>query len=50
MPRNEHLTADELKVLTLKEWAKLNGFSWMPYRHAARGWGKPTPASVSTTR
>jgi predicted DNA-binding transcriptional regulator AlpA len=29
MPRHEHLTADELKVLTLKEWATLNGFSFM---------------------
>jgi hypothetical protein len=28
----EHLTADELKVLTLREWAKLNSLSFQTAR------------------
>ena len=28
MPRHEHLTTDELKVLTLREWANLNSLSF----------------------
>jgi predicted DNA-binding transcriptional regulator AlpA len=36
----EHLTADELRVLTVKECAQLNGISWMTLKRLiARGDG-----------
>ena len=28
MPKHEHLTTEELKVLTLREWANLNSLSF----------------------
>ena len=45
MPRhvNENLTAEQLRVLTLREWAALNGFSFMTgKRLIARGDGPVT--------
>ena len=47
---NEHLTVDDLKVLTLKEWAVLNNFSFMTgKRLIARGEG-PTTIQLSPRR
>ena len=52
MARNvtEHLTAEDQRVLTLKEWAALNGFSFMTgKRLIARGEG-PTTIQLSARR
>ena len=44
MPRTaEHYTADDLKVLTLREWAKLNSISFATAKRIfARGEGPQT--------
>jgi predicted DNA-binding transcriptional regulator AlpA len=47
---HEHLTAEELRVLSLKEWAALCGFSFMTgKRLLARGEG-PTTIQLSPRR
>ena len=40
---HEHLTADQLKVLTVKEWAALNGFCLMTAMKIVPGQGDPKP-------
>lgn len=51
MPRHhEHLTADELKVLTLKEWAALNGFSLMTGKRLIAGGEGPRIIQLSPRR
>jgi predicted DNA-binding transcriptional regulator AlpA len=47
---NEHLNAEDQRVLTLKEWARLNGFSFMTgKRLMARGEG-PVTIQLSARR
>jgi predicted DNA-binding transcriptional regulator AlpA len=47
---NEHLTADELRVLSVKECAALNNLSWMTFkRMIARGDG-PQIVQLSARR
>ena len=51
MPRRqEHLTADEVKVLTLREWAKLNGFSFMTAKRLFKRGEGPTTIQLSPRR
>jgi hypothetical protein len=42
LPKHEHLTADELRVLTLRDWCKLNSLSFATgKRILASGEGPP---------
>jgi hypothetical protein len=52
MPRkkNEHLTADDLKVLTKREWAKLMSLSWETARHLIMAGKGPPLIQLSTRR
>jgi len=46
----QHFTADELKVLTLKEWAKLNGMSWMTAKRLFAAGEGPKTIQLSARR
>jgi predicted DNA-binding transcriptional regulator AlpA len=52
MPRHvtEHLTQEDQRVLSLKEWAKLNGFSWMTGKRLIAAGEGPTVLQLSPRR
>jgi predicted DNA-binding transcriptional regulator AlpA len=51
LPRkDEHLTADDLKVLTLREFAALNGFSFMTAKRLFKRGQGPVTIQLSPKR
>jgi predicted DNA-binding transcriptional regulator AlpA len=51
VPRqNEHLTADELKVLSIRECAALNGISWMTLKRRIKAGDGPQIIQISPKR
>jgi predicted site-specific integrase-resolvase len=50
MTRHQPLTADELKVLTLKEWAALNAISWQTAKRLIREGNGPQTIQLSPRR
>lgn len=52
MPRelHQHLTIDELKVLTLKEWAALNTLSWQTAKRMLSDGLGPVTVQLSKRR
>jgi len=49
-PPLEHLSAEDQRVLTLKEWARLNGFSFMTAKRLIKAGEGPTILQVSRRR
>jgi predicted DNA-binding transcriptional regulator AlpA len=47
---NEHLTADELKVLSIRECAALNGISWMTLKRRIKAGDGPRIIQISPKR
>jgi predicted DNA-binding transcriptional regulator AlpA len=52
LPRHvqEHLTAEELKVLSLREAAALNGISWMTLKRLIKAGDGPQIIQISPKR
>jgi hypothetical protein len=48
--RQEHLTADDLKVLTRKEWAKLNSISFETAKRILASGDGPPVVQLSARR
>jgi predicted DNA-binding transcriptional regulator AlpA len=50
MTRHQPLTAEELKVLTLKQWAALNAISWQTAKRLIREGNGPQTIQLSPRR
>jgi predicted DNA-binding transcriptional regulator AlpA len=48
--REQHLTQDDLKVLTLKEWARLTGLSFQTAKRLIASGDGPRIIQLSTKR